>query len=241
MAPERSTIRSNSHRGVVPSWSGSVAVPRFPMRSCSLRPCRSKAYLWTTGETDTTVTREPQPTMANNVLLTGPPGSGKTTVVEDLIDTLDTAGLVAGGVYCPEIRSDGERRGFEIVDILSGESAVLAHVDRDAGPAVGKYRVDVGNVDETCRDAFPRAVEEADFVVVDEIAPMEVHSDVFVEQVRRALDSDVPLVAVIHERSSSGFIGDVKDREDSELFSVTKETRDDLPETLTDLVLAAVE
>lgn len=179
--------------------------------------------------------------MANNVLLTGPPGSGKTTVVEDLIDTLEAAGLVAGGVYCPEIRSDGERRGFEIVDILSGESAVLAHVDRDAGPAVGKYRVDVGNVDETCRDAFPRAFDEADFVVVDEIAPMEVHSDVFVEQVRRGLDSDVPLVAVIHERSSSGFIGDVKDREDSQLFSVTKETGDDLPETLTDLVLAAVE
>lgn len=176
--------------------------------------------------------------MPHNFLLTGAPGSGKTTVVEEMITNLKEHGFTAGGVYCPEIRSDGERQGFEIVDIMTDESVVLAHVEQESGPSVGKYRVNVANVDAVCGEAFPRTFDEADYLVVDEIAPMEVHSDVFKEQMQRALDADMPLVAVIHQRSTSGFIGEVKQREDTELFEVTNETRDELPETLTEFVLA---
>lgn len=184
---------------------------------------------------------QPPYSVPHNVLLTGPPGSGKTTVVENAVDNLDDRGFTAGGVYCPEIRSGGERQGFEIVDVLTGESAVLAHVDVESGPSVGKYRVNVEAVDGICANAFPRAFDRADVLVVDEIAPMEVQSDVFVEQVRRALDADVPLVAVIHGRSTTGFVGTVKGRDDVELFEVTAESRDELPAAVTDRVLAALE
>lgn len=174
--------------------------------------------------------------MPNNVLVTGPPRSGKTTVVENVVERLETWGYRAGGVYCPERRSDGDRVGFEIVDVLTGDSKLMAHVDRSDGPTVGKYRVDVDAVDAVCASAFTAAFETADFVVVDEIAPMEVYSGEFVRGVERALDADLPLVAAIHYRSREGFIGRVKRRDDVDRFEVTVESRDELPERIETLL-----
>lgn len=135
--------------------------------------------------------------MPANFLVTGPPRSGKTTVVERTRTELGDRGFTAGGVVSPEIREDGERVGFEIEDVLTGESRVLAHVERGTGPSVGKYRVNVPDVDALCETAFPRAFEGADFLVVDEIAPMEVYSDAFVRYVREAFDTDQPVVAAV--------------------------------------------
>lgn len=175
--------------------------------------------------------------MPNNFLITGEPRSGKTTVAGRVVELLRAEGLTVGGLICPEVRVRGERVGFEIQDLLTGESSVLAHVNRDWGPSVGKYRVAVHEVDERCAQAFSHAFTDADVLVVDEIAPMEVHSDEFIQGVNQALDDERPLVAVIHERSTSGFIGEVKRRPDIELFEVTTKNREALPERLAGLVL----
>jgi nucleoside-triphosphatase len=176
--------------------------------------------------------------MSVNYLITGPPRSGKTTVIQNVVDRLGAKGYQAGGIYCPEIRSDGDRVGFEIMDVMTGESQVLAHADYDEGPQVGKYRVNVAHVDSVCAAAFQRAFDDADLLIVDEIAPMEVYSDEFRRQVRRGLDDDLPLIAAIHYHATEGFIGEVKDRDDTETFEVTENTRDSLPATLTEGLLA---
>lgn len=175
--------------------------------------------------------------MTANILVAGPPRSGKTTVIQRVKERLEDQGYKAGGIYCPELRSNGDRVGFEIVDVMTDESQILAHVDQEEGPQVGKYRVNVANVDMVCASAFPRAFDHADFLIVDEIAPMEVYSDEFVEQVRRALDADLPLVAAIHYRSTEGFIGEVKGRDDTEVSEVDEDTREDLPATITERLL----
>lgn len=175
--------------------------------------------------------------MPNNFLITGSPGSGKTTVLKSIISNLRNKDLEIGGIYCPEIRSGGKRKGFRIIDIMSGESKILAHVEQDQGPKVSKYRVNVPNIDSVSEEAISRSLEEADVLVIDEIAPMEVYSEVFKEQVRKALDSEKPLLAAVHKRSKSGFIGEVKNREDSKLFVIDETSREKLPEKLTDLVM----
>lgn len=170
--------------------------------------------------------------MPNNALVTGPPGSGKTTAIDRARQLLEDDGLAAGGVVAPEMRIDGGRVGFEIVDVTSGESAVMAHVDYASGPTVGKYRVDVDAVDRVAGDAFERAREAADFVVIDEIAPMEVFGDAFVREVRQALDAETPVVAAVQHGSTAGFVGEVKERDDAELFGVSDGNRDAVPDRL---------
>ncbi len=178
--------------------------------------------------------------MPNNFLVTGRPGSGKTSVIEGAIKILRESGLKAGGLYCPEIREGGERLGFKIIDLMAGEERILAHVNQPTGPQVSKYRVNVKNVDEMSEAAIQRALGEADFIVIDEIAPMEMRSEGFKRAVRAALDSDKPLLAIVHQRTTAGFIGDVKARPDVKIFEVTEKTREKLPGQLAGLIIAAL-
>ena len=178
--------------------------------------------------------------MPNNFLITGRPGSGKTAVIEGAISILRAQGLRAGGIYCPEIREGGVRLGFRIIDVITGEGRILAHVNQREGPQVSKYGVKVANVDELSKAAIERALQEADFVVIDEIAPMETYSEGFKRSVLSALDSPKPLLAVIHQRTRTGFIGSVKARDDIKIFEVMSDTRARLSEQLSQLVAEAL-
>lgn len=178
--------------------------------------------------------------MPNNFLITGRPGSGKTSIISRTVESLKDRGLNAGGLYCPEIREGGVRQGFKMVDLMTGYSKILAHVDQETGPRVSKYRVNVPNVDEMSRASIGSALEKADFIVIDEIAPMEVYSDGFKKIVESALDSPKPLLAVIHQRSKSGFIGDVKKRSDVRIFQVKRGSKIEWHEKLADLVIEAL-
>jgi nucleoside-triphosphatase len=178
--------------------------------------------------------------MPNNFLVTGRPGCGKTSVIERVMKLLGEKGFQAGGIYCPELRKGGIRVGFKIIDIMDGEERVLAHVNQRDGPQVSKYRVNVTAVDELSERAIGRALSEADFIIIDEIAPMEIHSPGFRRAVRAALDSPKPLLAAVHQRTVSGFIGGVKSRPDTELFEITRDNFSKLPVELAELITASL-
>lgn len=127
-----------------------------------------------------------------------------------------------------------------MIDLMTGEERTLAHVNQPVGPQVSKYRVNVENVDAMSELAIDRALREADFIVIDEIAPMEIHSEGFRRSVLAALDSSKPLLAVIHQRTTMGFIGEVKRREDIRLFEVAPSSRASLSAQLADLVKEAL-
>lgn len=175
--------------------------------------------------------------MPHNILITGSPRIGKTTILQRVNDRLTARGYQAGGIYCPERRVDDERVGMDLVDVMTGETRTLAHVDRTDGPNVGRYRVNVDNVDTMYTSAFQHAFANADVLLVDEIAPMQTYSEEFPDQIRKVLDAKLPLIATIQYASTDGFIGAVKRRDDIELVEVTKETREELPATITDMIL----
>lgn len=96
-------------------------------------------------------------------------------------------------------------------------------------------------VDELSRRALSRARKQADAIVIDEIAPMEVKSDVFIEQARACLDGRAPVLGAIHQASERGFIGEVKNRADVDVLVVDERNREAVPSVIVDRVLETLE
>jgi nucleoside-triphosphatase len=162
---------------------------------------------------------------AKNILITGLPGTGKTTVILRLIDLLK--GRRLAGFYTEEIREEGERKGFRVAS-LSGGSGTLAHLDLRTGCRVGTYSVDVRAFEEI---ALPEFQKPCDALLIDEIGKMECFSERFVKAVRGALEGRVPLVATAALKGG-GFIAQVKSRPDVEIQEVTRANRDEMPARL---------
>ncbi|HYY06898.1 MAG TPA: nucleoside-triphosphatase [Candidatus Limnocylindria bacterium] len=159
-----------------------------------------------------------------NLLITGPPGIGKTTVLERVLACLPPA--AATGFLTREVRARGVRQGFAI-ETLDGHTAPLASVHFDAGPRVGRYRVRVAALDAVAVPALaPRPGVR--LIVVDEIGKMESLSSRFADAVRAALDSPVPVLGTI-ARSGGALIAEVRRRPDVTLVEVTHENRYGLP------------
>lgn len=156
-----------------------------------------------------------------NVLVTGRPGVGKTTLVQRALDRL---GVRAMGFVTVEIREGGERVGFSIVD-LDGPSGVLARVDLESPYRVARYGVNRGDLERIGVAALDRAAGRARLIVMDEIGRMELCSEAFQRAVGRALDSPVPVLATVQDHRNP-FLDAVRAREDAALVRVTEPDRD---------------
>jgi nucleoside-triphosphatase len=166
--------------------------------------------------------------MKRLLLLTGSSGVGKTTVLLKIVDCLKAQGYFPGGMLSGEMRMETARVGFQIIDLNSGEKGWLAHVDQKAGPSVGKYRVNLEDLEHIGVKAM-NGIRFSDFVVIDEIGPMELFSEKFRRACIEAVESRKLVIAVIHLKSSDSLIAEMKMRRDAELHYVTLVNRDSLP------------
>jgi len=133
------------------------------------------------------------------VVVTGQPGVGKTTLVERVLAEVP---LRAGGMITREIRKVGRRVGFAVIDVATGREGVLAHIHLPHGPRLGRYRVNLEDLEEVGAAAIEWAVEHAELIVVDEVGPMELKSLRFVAAVERALEAPKHLLLTVHRASN---------------------------------------
>jgi nucleoside-triphosphatase len=77
--------------------------------------------------------------MTARVALTGSPGVGKSTLVERIMELY---GGRAGGALAREVKAEGRRVGFELLDRFSKERDILAWENGEV-PGLGRYRVNL--------------------------------------------------------------------------------------------------
>jgi nucleoside-triphosphatase len=175
------------------------------------------------------------------VLLSGNSGVGKTTVLMKTVNSLKARGIRVGGMISREVREDGARVGFEIIDLTSSRRGWLAHINQKNGPQVGKYRVNLEDLTAIGAQAVSDAVEKCQIIAIDEIGPMELFSEEFKGAAWKALDSPKLVIAVVHWKAKDRLISAAKKREDAEIITVTVENREKLDQQVTEKALAILQ
>ncbi len=160
------------------------------------------------------------------------PGIGKTSVLLRAVEELKTKEYKIGGMLSREVREKGVRVGFEITDYHTGRKGWLAHVNQPVGPKLGKYRVNLKDLDAIGAESIRNAVENAQIILIDEIGPMELFSQAFREAVVEATNSSKPLLGTIHFKARDPLINTIKNRGETEIIEVTYENRAHLHKVL---------
>nr|XP_033819840.1 cancer-related nucleoside-triphosphatase [Geotrypetes seraphini] len=177
--------------------------------------------------------------MYKHVFLTGPPGVGKTTLVQKSIEILKSSGIPVEGFYTEEVRQGGRRTGFDIVT-LSGQRGPLSRVGYESSSGrcehwVGQYVVDVVSFEQLAipvlRNTDLGSGTRSKVCVIDEVGKMELFSQAFIQAVRQTLDgSGIVILGTIPipKGKPLGLVEDIRNRRDVKMFTVTKENRDSI-------------
>ena len=117
------------------------------------------------------------------LLLSGEPGSGKTTASLRLVDMARAAGMLVGGVLAPMLYdSDGESACIQGLHIRTGAKHIIAlSGDLDAtgilrdrfSVAQGRFRLDPAALRWALRVTLDDLRADLDLVLIDEIGPLE--------------------------------------------------------------------
>lgn len=169
------------------------------------------------------------------VLLTGPPGAGKTTLTRRVVDELRERGEPLAGFTTSEIRRGGRRTGFVVVGI-GGLERTLAVVG-GRGPRVGSYGVDVAAFEEIALLELQNGLEIGSTLVVDEIGKMELLSAPFRELVPQIIEAPQLLATV--PAQGDALVEELKRRPDVVLIDLARSGRNEDPRALADLVVDA--
>ncbi|XP_066279247.1 cancer-related nucleoside-triphosphatase homolog isoform X1 [Branchiostoma lanceolatum] len=181
-----------------------------------------------------------------HVLLTGPPGIGKTTLTQKACEALQTDGVRIQGFYTQEVRTGGKRQGFDVIT-LEGQRGSLARVSKQQASGaqgsrgeyrVGQYLVNLPSFEGLALPVlrFKPPSGTKCVYIIDEIGKMEMFSQHFIQAVRMVLDSPASTVLAtipVPKGRPLPLVEEIRRRKDTTLFTVTKENRDSLlPEVL---------
>ena len=164
-----------------------------------------------------------------NILLTGEPHAGKSTLLDRIVNDIDSK----LGFVTTEVSENGTRTGFELVSAL-GSRALFASIDSPSEIRVSRYGVNLDTLNSFIAELPP--VKEGQLLYIDEIGQMELYSEQFKNLVQGYLDSSNPFVGTLSSVYHDGFTDSLRQRTDVDIVEVTPENRDEIRVTIADKV-----
>lgn len=134
-------------------------------------------------------------------IITGGHGSGKSEFVSELAESLRRTGKKPGGVFAPGLWANGQRAGFDLVDLGSGRRVPLCRRG-EAGDGVraGEFGFYNAGIASGKAALSPEALAAADAVFLDEVGFLELEGGGWAPALDRlAKDGKVPLVLVVRD------------------------------------------
>jgi nucleoside-triphosphatase len=156
-----------------------------------------------------------------NILITGMPGSGKTTIIRKLCIIFKEFNPV--GFITSEVIEENNMVGFEVSNLF-GDSRVFAHTKIKSKVSVGKYKIDLRVFDDFLDKTFSKE-KKTGLYIIDEISKIECASKKFSKLIIELLESEKPVIAAIADKGT-GLISDIKKREDVALYEINGHNRD---------------
>lgn len=154
-----------------------------------------------------------------NILVTGVPGAGKTTLVREVVRE---SGVKPGGYLTRGMPERGVKTRIEIVALTAGvvpERAVFARIDESSPSHTCGMRVSAAELESVGAVALERARGASPLIVMDEIGHMEIVSPRFLNAVIACLESPTPVLGVIKAKGGP-FVDRIKARSDIELVEL---------------------
>ena len=174
--------------------------------------------------------------------ITGLPRSGKSAVMEKVLDMLSdertreitlrggsTENQILGGLRTEPLLENGERMGYKVIDLVSGEEGVIAHKSIDSRLRVLGYGLNIEELNRVAIPAIDYAQHNCEVLVIDDIGKFSVESEAFVNAVRSALEVDMPTLLTLHKKSRHPLLQDIRRRDDGRILEVTPVNRALLP------------
>jgi nucleoside-triphosphatase THEP1 len=164
-----------------------------------------------------------------NILITGLPKSGKTTLLRALIASFThKVGFVTN-----EVRNEHGRIGFDF-ETYTGLTVPLARTTTETPHKVSRYFVDVAQIESILSTVA--TFSPNDILYLDEIGQMEFMSPNFEQLVTTYLDAPNLCIATLSAVYENEAIKRIKQRDDVVIVEITPENRDAMLRTLLEQV-----
>jgi nucleoside-triphosphatase THEP1 len=123
-------------------------------------------------------------------ILTGAQGSGKTSLLQNLVPLVRRHGRTAAGIRAPMVMDNGTRAGYNVEDVRTGDMLPLCRLGQEnAAATAGPFGFDPDGLRFGLDALSLDAVAQRDIVLLDEIGPLELQGGGWAPALRTLLQS----------------------------------------------------